>query len=179
MKTRERSIPVTGSVAVILRFACGLLSVALRGACAEIPTEDSVASDSAPSEPLEQSLADAVAADLRPRISRNVATGFCLDSDTNGSVYTLDCNRGNFQNWNRTPPAAKEQQLRSVATGFCLDSNTDGEVYTLACNGGNFQRWRRDKGRFINVATGLCLDSDTSGRVYTLACNGGAFQRWE
>ena len=30
---------------------------------------------------------------------QDVATGFCLDSNANGSVSTQPCNRGNYQNW--------------------------------------------------------------------------------
>jgi serine/threonine-protein kinase len=30
---------------------------------------------------------------------KNVATGFCLDSNANRQVYTLGCNGGSYQEW--------------------------------------------------------------------------------
>lgn len=113
---------------------------------------------------------------------QNTATLRCLDSDFNGSVYTLDCNGGGFQLWTNAPLNFGDQ-IRDRATGWCLDSNTAGHAYMLPCNNGAFQQWtvRRTGGfgyEIRNVATGLCLDSNTSGSVYTLACNGGNFQRW-
>lgn len=32
--------------------------------------------------------------------AKNVATGFCLDSNANRQVYTLGCNGGSYQQWN-------------------------------------------------------------------------------
>jgi serine/threonine-protein kinase len=113
---------------------------------------------------------------------RNTATLRCLDSNSSGSVYTLDCNGGDFQLWTNSPLGFGDQII-DKATNRCLDSDTSGHVYTLPCNGGAFQQWTvRNTGSFgfeiKDVATGLCLDSNSSGSVYTLGCNAGNFQRW-
>ena len=112
---------------------------------------------------------------------RDLATGFCLDSNGEGRVYTLGCNGGSFQKW-VLRSADGGVTLHNLATGFCLDINTQGRVYTLSCNGGNYQVWTRTRhGRQVtlrNLSTGFCLDSNTEGRAYTLGCNGGNYQRW-
>ena len=66
----------------------------------------------------------------------NVSTGFCLDSNGDGAVYTLGCNSGNYQHWE-----LQGLRLVDVATGKCLDSNGEGKVYAIGCNGGNYQNW--------------------------------------
>jgi outer membrane phospholipase A len=116
-----------------------------------------------------------------PAVLKDVATGFCLDSNGNRQVYTLSCNGGSYQKWTLSK-GRFGTTLKDVATGFCLDSNANRQVYTLGCNGGSYQEWTLSKGRFgttlKNVATGFCLDSNGNREVYTLGCNGGSYQQW-
>jgi serine/threonine-protein kinase len=115
------------------------------------------------------------------QIFKNLATGFCLDSNSEGEVYTMGCNGGSYQKWINigTPDTVIYEDL---ATGFCLDSNSEGEVYTMGCNGGSYQKWINigtpDTVIYKDLATGFCLDSNSEGEVYTMECNGGSYQKW-
>ena len=75
-----------------------------------------------------------------PAVLKNVATGFCLDSNANKQVYTHDCNGGSYQKWTLDRDG-RGTRLKNVATGFCLDSNASKNVYTHDCNDGAYQRW--------------------------------------
>ncbi len=108
------------------------------------------------------------------RIFKDVATGKCLDSNSAERVYTLNCNGGNYQNWEWN----SDQTIRNVATGKCLDSNGD-TTYTKGCNGGAYQKWLGSNSLEVkNLATGHCLDSNVNGQVYPKTCNGGSYQKW-
>lgn len=143
-------------------------------------------------------LAIAATSIAAPKVERyrNLATGFCLQSNGTslGSVYTTTCsNSSNNQKWT-VISSGTNRILQNVATGYCLDSNRARQVYALKCNGGNNQKWtviRNVVGKssyltFKNVETKNCLDSNTTKvspksiarQVYTQACNNGSFQKW-
>lgn len=113
---------------------------------------------------------------------KNLATGYCLDSNAARQVYTLGCNGGSYQRWTVIVNSDGTRSFKNVATGYCLDSNAARSVYTLGCNGGSYQRWYISRNgstiTFKNKATGFCLDSNAARKVYTLGCNGGSYQRW-
>jgi hypothetical protein len=63
---------------------------------------------------------------------KNKATAGCLDSDTQGKVYTKDCKPGNpYQRWEFS--SDKGGVYKNEATGLCLDSNNNSDVYTFGC----------------------------------------------
>jgi serine/threonine-protein kinase len=111
-------------------------------------------------------------------VVKDVATGFCLDSNANKQAYTHDCNGGSYQKWT----VSNGTTLKDLATGFCLDSNANKQVYTHDCNGGSYQKWTLGKSArgttLKNLATGFCLDSNANRQLYTHDCNGGSYQQW-
>jgi hypothetical protein len=68
------------------------------------------------------------------------ATGWCLDSNASGKLYTRPCQApGNlYQDWNWDDATGT---ITDYETGRCLDSNSAGQAYTLPCNGGGYQLW--------------------------------------
>ncbi|WP_186768124.1 RICIN domain-containing protein [Streptomyces qinzhouensis] len=115
---------------------------------------------------------------------RNVATGFCLDSNSSGSAYTHVCNGNEYQKWLIMPGTGATYTLQSRATGLCLDSNGGSRVYTHVCNGGDYQKWTISRatptGSYVltNIVSSLVLDSNGSKRVYMHVPNGGDYQQW-
>lgn len=116
-----------------------------------------------------------------PETYKNLATGFCLDSNAARQVYTLGCNGGSYQKWT-VKVVGSNRILKNLATGYCLDSNAARQVYTHGCNNGSYQKWTIIRTgsniTFKNLATGYCLDSNAARQVYTLGCNGGSYQKW-
>ncbi|GAA2914024.1 hypothetical protein Acy02nite_91040 [Actinoplanes cyaneus] len=110
----------------------------------------------------------------------NLGSNYCIDSDANGDVYTLECNSGYYQDWDIQNIATDLYYLKNRQTGRCLDANASGRVYAIACNGGEYQRWYRTRvssagyGWWQNNKTKLCLrGSPYVGRqaVVAEACN--------
>jgi hypothetical protein len=55
--------------------------------------------------------------------------GKCLDSNSDGDVYLLDCNGGDYQKWYEIHESAG-WVLKDKATGLVLDTGGTGVVYT-------------------------------------------------
>lgn len=119
---------------------------------------------------------------------KNYYSDACLDSNSSGSVYTLGCNTGNYQDWDIQNISGDLYYLRNRATDRCLDANSSDKVYTLSCNGGLNQRWLRlvttsGGGLWKNHKTGACLKAEsydtTKGAVITEDCDTGIRrQKW-
>ncbi|UQA95609.1 RICIN domain-containing protein [Streptomyces halobius] len=64
----------------------------------------------------------------------------CLDSNSKGSVYVIQCNGGNNQKWYEIKTSTG-WKLKNKATGRVLDT-AHGKAYTKPDNGSKYQRWR-------------------------------------
>lgn len=125
----------------------------------------------------------------------NGASGYCLDSNTNGkgnnvgAVYTLPCNGGNYQKWVLWINAASpnEEEFTDYQTGRCLDSDGGGSAYALPCNYGLYQSWTATQVpgapsgwlQIQDIKTDLTLDANGAGvNCVTRDENDGRYQSW-
>ncbi|WP_221448865.1 Hsp70 family protein [Micromonospora polyrhachis] len=93
---------------------------------------------------------------------RSVATGLCVDSNTEpvvtlngtpmgGQAFAAACTSAVSQKWREGPPLSEDTapgadwyRLLNQMTGFCFDSDGNGLVYTLPClNPNPHQLWQR------------------------------------
>jgi hypothetical protein len=120
------------------------------------------------------------------------ATGYCLDSNAAGRIYTNPCQvPGNhYQDWYITKwefvtefDVTYAYSIMDLQTGRCLDSNAAGQLYTTnPCQppGNAYQMWALGGSGlvYIDTATGLVLDSNFAKSAYTHTPNGGLYQDW-
>jgi hypothetical protein len=125
---------------------------------------------------------------------RGVASGMCVDSDTNpavtlngqpsgGHAFTNPCTQSPTEQWqegpllsNDSPRGANLYRLVDHKTGLCLDSDGNGGIYALPClNPDQYQVWQRvSKGTTVayrDQVTNRCLAVSTSdGTLKTQPC---------
>jgi hypothetical protein len=125
---------------------------------------------------------------------RGVASGMCVDSDTNpavslngqpsgGHAFTNPCTQSPTEQWqegpllsNDSPRGANLYRLVDHQTGFCLDSDGNGGIYALPClNPDQYQVWQRVSNgttvAYRDQVTNRCLAVSTSdGTLQTQPC---------
>ena len=123
-----------------------------------------------------------------------MASGMCLDSDTNpavslngqptgGHAFTNPCTNSPTEQWQEgpllsadSPRGANMYRLVDHKTGFCLDSDGNGGIYTLPClNPDQYQVWLRVSNgatvAYRDQVTNRCLTVSTSdGTLQTQPC---------
>ncbi|MEW2374410.1 RICIN domain-containing protein [Streptomyces sp. NPDC006656] len=111
---------------------------------------------------------------VRPDQVKNVQTGLCLDSDTQGKAYTNPCRNDNkYQQWWVHFNDAGQYQLENRQTGLCLQAGSGDSVVTASCSATKSAQWWTLNGignqRYVlsNVANGRSLDSNQKGQAYT------------
>ncbi|GHE07012.1 RICIN domain-containing protein [Streptomyces alanosinicus] len=62
-------------------------------------------------------------------VMKHDAAGKCLDSNSNGDVYLLDCNGGDYQKWYEIHKSTG-WVLKDKATGLVLTGGDGGAAYT-------------------------------------------------
>jgi len=118
------------------------------------------------------------------KVLTNRATGYVLDSNGNGNVYTSSYNGGNFQKWKFYRSGSTNVYfVQNVGTNRVLDSNGEGHVYTSGYNGGNYQKWKLYANAggtlfFQSLATSKVLDCNIATSVYTNPYYGNDYQSW-
>jgi hypothetical protein len=109
----------------------------------------------------------------------NLAYTYCLDGNTQGSVYMNPCNAGNnFQKWTWASAIPSVTTLKSVGTGRCLSGDSAGNVYASPCDGAPNRSWRVERvpssspyPRLRNFSTGQCLWQSSEHGIRTVTCN--------
>ncbi|MGW0949270.1 RICIN domain-containing protein [Streptomyces sp. NPDC002623] len=121
---------------------------------------------------------------------RSWQTGRCLDSNSNGDVYTLPCQQGNqYQTWEIKYQGHDTWDIVSIknsATGLCLATHPDYGFLATSCSTAYIYWYGMGSG-WDNVQLaraswphgGYCLDSDYAGDAYATPCGDNDYQHWK
>lgn len=118
----------------------------------------------------------------------NEETRLCLDSDTQGKVYTKGCDeemQNAYQQWRLEPvnPAELTIALRNVMTGKCVEVDNGDGVSAQPCNYNKKQQFSLVDHYGMKVVksayNGRALDSNKKGQAYTSSFStSNPYMRW-